>query len=185
MEVSDKDIYEYIVNLAEDRDVINMLSVNKKFNDDSYFKKILEKRYPLLLQFKSKYETYRQFYLGMVKYMAKLWEEYDIPYIPAKDFDPRFFYKIAKHYLNIYNLSLQYALEAEDENLIEYFVEKGGEITAGTYHYLGRHGSVDILKFLLSKFPPSYIWLQETLIIAEKNGNLPVAEFLLNGGIKV
>ena len=49
MEVGDKDIYEYIVGLAEDKDVINMLSVNKKFNDDSYFKKVVEKRYPLLL----------------------------------------------------------------------------------------------------------------------------------------
>ena len=81
MEVSDKDIYEYIVNLAEDRVVINMLSVNKKFDDDLYFKKILERRYPLLIKFKPEDEAYKQFYLRMVKYMAKLWEEYKIPYI--------------------------------------------------------------------------------------------------------
>ena len=31
MEVGDKDIYEYIVGLADDRTVLNMLAVNKKF----------------------------------------------------------------------------------------------------------------------------------------------------------
>ena len=95
MEVSDKDIYSYIVNLAEDRDVINMLSVNKKFSDDSYFKKILEKRYPLLLRFKSHHETYKRFYLKMVKYMGKLWEKYKIPYVAAKFFNPETRYTYA------------------------------------------------------------------------------------------
>ena len=92
MELSDKDIYEYIINLADDRDVINMLSVNRKFNDDLYFKKILEKRYPLLLAFKKKDETHKQFYLKMVKYMAKLWEEFKLPYIPSKHYDPETLY---------------------------------------------------------------------------------------------
>ena len=97
MEVSDKDIYEYIVNLAEDRDVINMLSVNRKFNDDSYFKKILEKRYPLLLEFKNEHETYKQFYLRMIKYVAKLWEEFKIPYVAEKGFNPERRYVLARY----------------------------------------------------------------------------------------
>ena len=97
MEVGDKDIYPYIVNLAEDRDVINMLSVNRKFNDDSYFKRILEKRYPLLLEFKSEDETYKKFYLRMVKYMAKLWEEFKISYVAEKGFNPEKRYELAQH----------------------------------------------------------------------------------------
>lgn len=71
MEVSDKDIYEYILNLADDRDVINMLSVNRKFNDDLYFKKIFEKRYSLLLEFKKEEETYKQFYLRMINSLCR------------------------------------------------------------------------------------------------------------------
>ena len=184
MEVSDKDIYEYIVNLAEDRDVINMLSVNKKFNDDLYFKKILERRYPLLLKLKRD-ETYKQFYLRMVKYMAKLWEEYKIPYIAAKSFDPQFFYEMSKHYVNIYSNSLSYAVEAENKKLIEYFLEKGGQFPSSAYYTVGKRGSLDILKFILTKFPPPYKWLQETLILAEDNDNRPVVEYLLDAGIKV
>ena len=185
MEVSDKDIYEYIVNLAEDRDVINMLSVNKKFNDDLYFKKILEKRYPLLLKFKFEDETYKHLYLRMVKYMAKLWEEYKIPYIAAKSFDPQFFYKMSKHYVNIYSQSLTYAVEAENKKLIEYFLEKGGEFFPFAYDIVAKRGSVDILTFLLKKFPPPYERLQDTLILAKKSNNRPVVEYLLNAGIKV
>ena len=97
MEVGDKDIYPYIVNLAEDRDVINMLSVNRKFNDDSYFKRILEKRYPLLLEFKLEDETYKRFYLRMVKYLAKLWEEFKIPYVAVKGLNPEKRYEAAQH----------------------------------------------------------------------------------------
>ena len=185
MEVSDKDIYEYIVNLAEDRDVINMLSVNKKFNDDLYFKKILEKRYPLLIKFKLEDETYKHLYLRMVKYMAKLWEEYKIPYIPAKSFDPEFSYRTSKRHINIYSHILTYALEAENKKLIEYFLEKGGEFFPFVYSLVAKRGSVDILKFLLKKFPPPYEWLQNTLMIAEKSNNRPVVEYLLNAGIKV
>ena len=185
MEVSDKDIYEYIVNLAEDRDVINMLSVNKKFNDDLYFKKILERRYPLLIKFKLENETYKQFYLRMVKYMAKLWEEYKIPYIPAKSFDPDFFSDMYKRSDNIYSHSLTYAVEAENKKLIEYFLEKGGKFTPFAYYAVAKYGSVDIFKFILGKFPPPYEWLQNTLLLAEERNNRPVFEYLLDAGIKV
>ena len=85
------------MNLAEDRDVISMLSVNRKFNDDWYFKKVLEKRYPLLLEFKSEDETYKQFYLRMVKYLAKLWEEFKIPYVAVKGLNPEKRYEAAQH----------------------------------------------------------------------------------------
>ena len=185
MEVSDKDIYEYIVNLAEDRDVINMLSVNKKFNDDLYFKKILERRYPFLIKFKLENETYKHLYLRMVKYMAKLWEEYKIPYIPAKSFDPKFFSNMSKYYGNIYTESLSYAVEAENKKLIEYFLEKGGKFSSSMYYNVGKRGSLDILKFILTKFPPPYEWLQTTLMIPEDSGNRPVVKYLLDAGIKV
>ena len=52
MDISDKNLYEYIVNFADDRTVLNMLSVNKQFHNQEFFKRILETRYPLLLEFK-------------------------------------------------------------------------------------------------------------------------------------
>jgi hypothetical protein len=38
-----KDVYEYLLNFADDRTIINMLSVNKKFNDPIFFEKLLKR----------------------------------------------------------------------------------------------------------------------------------------------
>ena len=149
MEVSNKDIYSYIVNLADDRDVINMLSVNRKFNDDMYFKAVLEKRYPLLIKHKEKDETYKYFYLKMVKYMAKLWEEYEIPYIPVKNFDPAYMY--LKFDKKIYTIALYYAVEMGDIKLAQHLINKGAKINSDTYAYAGQGGSLDMLHFLLKR----------------------------------
>ncbi len=183
MEIHDKDIYEYIVNLADDRDVINMLAVNRKFNDDSYFKKILEKRYPLLLRFK-KDETYKQFYLKMVKYMALLWEKYQIPYIPGKDFNPKYFYeKFDKN--GIYTIVLLEAVEIGDIKLTQYLMDKGAKVNEFAYISVGVGGSVEMMKFLLQKYSPNYKWLQYTLQYAKENNQQSLIDFLVESGVKV
>ena len=162
MEISDKDIYEYIVNLAEDRDVINMLAVNKKFNNDSYFKKMLERRYPNLLQYKNENETYKHLYLRMVKYLAKLWEEYEIPYIPSEIFDPERLYEIANYYkshkrvTNPYTIALMDAVQIGDVKSAQHLIDKGGKINVFSYESVG---TLEMLKFLMSKsFTP--FWLE-------------------------
>ena len=182
MEVSDKDIYSYIVNLAEDRDVINMLSVNRKFSDDSYFKKVLEKRYPLLLRFKSPYETYKKFYLKMVKYMSKLWEKYKIPYVAAKFFNPESKYKQAT-FLDPYSMTLIDVAEVGDIKLAEYLIGKGGKITFPAYEAVGRQGTVEMLKFLMSQFSTEKR-LRDTLVSAKKYNNREIINYLEKLGIK-
>ena len=184
MEIADKDIYEYIVNLVEDRDVINMLSVNKKFSDDSYFKKILEKRYPTLLQYKKENETYKHLYLRMVKYLAKLWEKYKIPYIPARYFDPEYLYT-RYWYPDIYRIALFEAVEVGDIKLAKYFIEnKGAKVTEFIYEAVGVKSSIEMLKFLLQNYPPPYAWLQSTLRVAKENDNPIIIDFLTQSGIK-
>ena len=79
MDISDKNIYENIINFADNRTILNMLSVNKKFNDPIFFEKVIDRKYPLLKQFKEKNESWRQFFVKMAYYIAKLEEEYDIP----------------------------------------------------------------------------------------------------------
>lgn len=181
MEVGDKDIYEYIVGLADDRDVVNMLSVNKKFNDDTYFKKILEKRYPLLLRFKKKDETYKRFYLRMVIYIAKLWEEYEIPYIPTPDYDPEYLYvKFGRE--SIYTTILMEAVEYGDINLAKHLINKGAEVNKFTYISTAVGGNLDALKFLIDNYPPKEGWLNKTFWqAAERNKN--IVDYLKQKGL--
>lgn len=182
MEIGDKDIYEYIVGLADDRDVINMLSVNRKFSDDSYFKKILVKRYPRLLRFKKNDETYKRFYLREVKYMAKLWEEYEIPYIPTPDYDPEYLYtKFDKH--RIYTTILMEAVEYGDIKLAKHLINKGAEVNRFTYISAAVGGNLEALKFLINNYPPREGWLNGTFwTVAQQNKN--IADYLIQKGFQ-
>ena len=76
------DVYEYITNFADDRTIIDMLSVNKKFNGEVYFRRILRRKYPLLLNFQKRGETDKRLFIRMTYYIANLG---DIPYIPFRD----------------------------------------------------------------------------------------------------
>ena len=91
-----KDTYEYILNFADDREIINMLLVNKKFagklSDDKFFEQIVRKRYPLLVEFKNEHESWKYFYLRMIKYIHLLKEKYGIPYLKIEHYNPQDFY---------------------------------------------------------------------------------------------
>ena len=83
----DKDSYEYLTNFADDRTVLSLLSANKKFNDPKLFERILSKKYPSLLRFK-KEESWKLFYLKMIKAIAAMKEDFDIDYDPSAALDP-------------------------------------------------------------------------------------------------
>lgn len=46
-----KDAYLEIAKAADDRTIVRMLSVNKKFHDDDFFKLVFEHKDPLLVKF--------------------------------------------------------------------------------------------------------------------------------------
>jgi hypothetical protein len=184
MEISDKDIYEYIANLADDRTVLNMLAVNRKFNDDLYFKKILENRYPLLIRHKEENKTYKQFYLKIVKDLAELWEKYKIPYIPSINFYPEYALSAAKsRVFNLYSLYLMDALEIGDIKLAQYLVNKGGKISGFTYHFVAKLGNLEMLKFLMN-VRSDESWLKDSLRVAKEYNNISIINYLESLGVK-
>ena len=52
MDISDKDIYENIINFADDRTVLQMLRARPEFNDPIFFERVLDRKYPYLKEFK-------------------------------------------------------------------------------------------------------------------------------------
>ena len=105
-----KDAYLEIAKTADDKSVVKMLSVNRKFHDDEFFKLVFEHRYPLLIKFKKDKESWKDFYLRMVMYIAKLKEEYDLDYIPSPKFNPQKFYD----FVNVVNEEENWQLEAAE-----------------------------------------------------------------------
>ncbi len=88
-----KDIYEYLLNFADDRDILNMLSVNKKFRDEKLFERIMKRRYPLIIRFKDEEKSWQDFYIETIFYLSKLEEKFKLQYIPTLDFNPEIIYR--------------------------------------------------------------------------------------------
>lgn len=86
------DIYWLIAENADDRTTLEMLKLNKRF-DDTHFQKIINKRYPLLIRFKQENESWQDFYVRMIHFIALLQEKFQFPYIPHPKFNPEKFYK--------------------------------------------------------------------------------------------
>lgn len=96
-----KDTYEYILNFATDRDIINMLSSNKKFRNEELFERVMRKRYPLVVRFKEKDMSWKEFFIQTVYYLSKLEENYNLPYLQTLDFDPKHIYTVLLRYPSI------------------------------------------------------------------------------------
>ena len=56
-----KDAYLEIAKAADDKTIVKMLSVNRKFHDDEFFKLVFEQRYPLLVKFKKDKQLWKDF----------------------------------------------------------------------------------------------------------------------------
>jgi hypothetical protein len=97
-----KDIYQYLGDLVDDRTALQMIYLNKNVYGEEYINKILEKRYPYLLKFKSDSETYRKFYAKSIYYISKLKEIFNIDYPEKSKISPQDFYYLTKAY-NIFS----------------------------------------------------------------------------------
>ena len=151
-----KDTYEYLTNFADDRDIVKMLSVNKQFADPIFFERIFKRKYPLLIKFKDENGTWKNFYLKMVKSIAKLQEEYHIPYIAHPDFNPE---KVYKRYTKGFGRThaqqdaIIYAININDKKNIEEIYKHVNEkirdhVLRYAIHHATFNKNVEMINFL-------------------------------------
>ena len=206
-----KDTYEYLTNFADDRDIISMLSVNKKFSDDEFFERVLKRKYPFLLKFRKENESYKKLYLRMVRYIAKLQEEFKIPYIPSSTFNPEDFYNRFRSNPEIISHAASYAAtignvkivndlieKGADElhwilseaafnghiNLVKAMVRKGALVDSSVFYNAAVGGHIDILKFLIEKGFRDQRLLNTAMRTAVKTGNVNVQSYLEQQGAR-
>ena len=90
-----KDIYEYITHFVDDKTVLNMFSVNKKFSGDEYFGRFMQRKYPFLCDYFTFNKTplnewtWKSLFIGMIYSIDKLEKDYGIPYIPTEGYNPK------------------------------------------------------------------------------------------------
>ena len=208
-----KDTYEYLTNFADDRDIISMLSVNKKFSDDTFFERVLKRKYPFLLKFRKENESFKKLYLRIVRYIAKLQEEFKIPYIPSSTFNPEDFYNRFRSNPEIISHAASYAATIGNVKIVNDLIEKGADklhwilieasfnghidlvkdmIRRGAFasvDYLvfynaAMGGHIDLLKFLIEKGFSNQRLLNIAMRTAVKTGNVNVQSYLEQQGAK-
>ena len=177
MNIADPNIYEYITNFADDRTILTMLSVNKKFRDENLFRRVIIRKYPLLIEFKKPNETWQHFFVQMTYYIHKLQEDYDIPYIPTKGYDPR----ILINREDKYNEGMYYAALGGWLDLVKFFINKGADAWGQGMYYATRGGSLDLVKFFIDKGATNW---ESGMRGAVQGGSLDLVKFFVNKGAK-
>ena len=177
MEIGNKDLYEYILNLADDKTTINMIRANPKvFDNERFYEKVMRKRYPLLIEFRKKKETWKALYLRMVYTLAKLQESYQIPYIPTEGCNPEIIL-LGATTGDVYNRSLECAVAGGNIPLIDYFLEKGATNINQTLLQAGKRSNLNTVKYLISKGANNY---QNLFQGAAGGGNIDIMQFALD-----
>ena len=187
-----KDIYEYLTNFVDDRTIVNMLSVNKKFNDEHMFYRILLRKYPLLLNFKVADESYRKLFVRMTSAIDQM-SKIDVPYIQNPKFDPETLFKKYNCYKKInskflHNCISAYAVEIGRIDILKMMLDQGAlgnpNINRDERHYIlekcCEKGYLDILSFLFARYL-FYIPRSEYVIleyIAEKYNQVEIINYL-------
>jgi hypothetical protein len=99
-----KDTYEYLLNFCDDKTIINMLSVNKKFNNDNIYERVFKLRYLFLINCKKNNETWKKLFVRIVHFIEKL-DEYNRRLVFSLSLNPEWLYNhIIKCRLNAPNL---------------------------------------------------------------------------------
>jgi Ankyrin repeats (3 copies) len=168
-----KDVYEYLTNFADDKTILNMLSVNKTFSDEKFFQRVLQRKYPLLIEFKN--GTWKQFYLRMSYYIAKLEEEFEIPYIPTKGYNPKEFYEEYKNRKDIFNSAMRYAAYGGNIKIVKLMIEKGATDFDTAMKYAAQGGHMDIVKLMIEKGADDFTQAMKS---AAKRGHVNIINYL-------
>ena len=83
----------------------------------------------------------------MTYYIHKLQEDFDIPYIPTKGYDPRVLFN---HY-DKYDQAMYYASQGGSLDLVKFFIDKGANHWDYGMYYAELGGHKDLVEFFKQK----------------------------------
>jgi thiamine pyrophosphokinase len=171
-----KDIYEYLMNFLDNKTILNMLSVNKKFHNKYSFQRLIKRKYPLLIEFKK--ETWKELFLRISFYIAKL-EILGIPYIPTKGYNPEQFYKKYKDSEDIFDWTMSYAAEGGQMEIVKLMIEKGATDFDSAMREAAEGGQMEIVKLMIEKGATDFDWAMN---YASEGGHMEIVKLLIEKG---
>ena len=169
-----RDTYEYLMNFADDRTILNMVRANKQFDNQDFFRRVMERRYPHLLTDKKEGESWKQLYLRTMKYIGLLKEVYDFPYVPVPGFIPGDVYQLIKNQPkiiynndypigNIWTYGLSFAVKSDNDDWAYYMIIKGADPTE-YIRKLAKNGDLEGLQIILEYLIIIFIFQLEIIL---------------------
>ena len=204
-----KDMYEYLLNFADDRAIINMLSVNKKFHDEEFFERIMKRKYPDLIKYRKDNETWKHLFVRMVYYISLITEKFGIPHFVGLNPIPVFngivdpFYAIVTKAAEVGNLEvlkllnfhnrapiyfndmLEYAANTGHLNVIKYFLHEKPSRSRHIAFFAAYRGHTEIIKYLVENKYIEEKDLNELLSIASTNNREETTNWLISQGARI
>jgi ankyrin repeat protein len=172
-----KDLDRHLVMYLDDRDVLNMM-LNKDYKnllDENFFHNLLLKKYPLLIRLKKKEETWKQFYLRQVYYLAKVKELHGIDYIPTPSYFPKRANDETKKGLNHILFSYSFL---NDEKGIKLFLEKGADKNSGLMGAVSAKNK-KLIEYFISLGANDF---NTSVYVASSNNDKELVDYFLNKG---
>jgi ankyrin repeat protein len=171
-----------LASKMDDKTLLNFCNTDKYFNskickDDSFWAHRLNEKYPLLIEFKK--GTWKQFYLRMSYYIAKLEENFGIPYIPTKSYNPEDFYKEFKNKKYIFNTAMTYAAKGGNMDIVKLMIEKGATAFNSSMMYAAEEGHMEIVKLMIEK---GATYFNAGLIIVAGRGYMEIVKLMIEKG---
>jgi ankyrin repeat protein len=176
-----KDIYQKIASLADDKTALNLLIGIKQMDKDIYYLAIFGNRYPELIQYRKENETIKQLYLRMLETIGLLKEEFNIVY---KKGDPE---KILLNGNSIDQGSI-WASQKGKLRLVKWVLRNGANIHAfddGALRYASRNGHLEVVKYLVEQGADIHADDDGALRWASVNGHLEVVKYLVEKGANI
>ena len=186
-----KDLYLYLTNFVDDKTILNMLSVNKKFNNPDFFQQVIRSKYPLVIEYKDEI-TWRKFYVNLIMIKEKYNIEYNGQYNPIK------FYKSWKELITDFpkikdvpsaynNTAIRWASYNGHLEVVKYLMSLPGNIDPSAdnnyaIRWASRNGHLEVVKYLMSlpgNIDPSAN-NNAAIRWASEKGHLEVVKYLMS-----
>ena len=198
------DVYEYIAGVADEMTTLNMLSVNKKFMGEEYYRRIIQKKHSYLVKLKDTeveykyrrnrqtevvvfhyYMTWRQMYIKNTYYILQLEKKYHVPYFYTSRYFPEKMWVYLNKEKEPFSRLMGKALTEGNEHVVYLLKEK--ELVTPREWWLCRacySGNLALIKGIYQDVKEKYANLdfRSAFITSYRQGSIEVIQFLIDKG---
>ena len=181
-----KDVDREILKHVDDRDLLNICKIdNKTWNsvcDDNFLRRRLTHKYPEIEKYKRENESWKQFFLRAIYYIAKMKEHYEYDYISG---DLKKQHKLLTKYKDNYESLLIASSRKGELPLVKYAIEKGEDVQDIALLHAAWKGHLNVAKFLVQRGADIHVNDEEPLRLAAEHGHINVVKYLVERGADI